>query len=365
MKNTFENITIKEEKAYFFSYEMDGLFEIDFFQQSCKYLTSYGISESGVHRLFSNVLIYCDWLVCIPMRAEYVMAFNKRTKEKIFVHIPKVGQTYKKDAKFLSAHIIGESLYMVGHAYPGVVKINLKTWASELVLDFVNVYTKEISKEKDLFRYSQLVDNKWIIMPSAFSNDLFVFDITTNYLEKKNIGKIELGFSSVYVQDDYFWLFPLYQNEILKWNYKTEECFRYYISNENKKDDCSKMRFSNYIILDNYIVLIPMWDYNFVIIDKHTGEIKEVEIDIIRKKQHTEILPVRGCYIYDHQLYLVSGYDGGVYKLDVSDAKLYNMKKRLTVPRTSEISIKSMSCFYEEEKEYNLLDYIFDVNCFM
>ena len=71
MINTFENICIEKDKGYFFSFEINGLYELNLKNWKCKFLTAY--DKLNDERLFSNIVKYKDWLVLIPMQADKFM----------------------------------------------------------------------------------------------------------------------------------------------------------------------------------------------------------------------------------------------------------------------------------------------------
>lgn len=352
MINTFENICIEKDKGYFFSFEINGLYELNLKNWKCKFLTAY--DKLNDERLFSNIVKYKDWLVLIPMQADKFMAYNLCSEEKIYIDIPVISGRYKESAKFLSAHIVGDKLYAIGHSYPGIIKIDLIKWNIEKVIelsDFGNL----TDDGKDIFRYSSYYDFK-IIAPSAFDNKILILNTNDDQYQIKKM-KINLkGFAKIVKYKNKSIGIPLYEKKLIIFDEKGSQYV--YIADESPDSYISDFKYSNSLSYKNYEVIIPLCTSNIVIFNKDTYEIKIVDIKKITNGYEHAISPVRACFEYNSNIYIISGNNGEIFKLNCKNHELISVKKKIIAQFVDE---RNANKAFVESRGYSIGDYIVDV----
>ena len=126
MKLTFEDIAIKDKKGYFYSYELNGLFEVDMNSFNCELLYSYDCSSlCDDVRLFGAIKYIDGVIILAPMKASHIVLFSLKDKKSKYLEIPEVDVEYNEFAKFYSMATRGKDCYLIGHAYPGILKVNI------------------------------------------------------------------------------------------------------------------------------------------------------------------------------------------------------------------------------------------------
>ena len=356
MTNYFENIYIEDDEGYFFSYEHDGLYRLNLKNWQCGFLTSYGKMDN--ERLFSNVVKYNEWLILIPMQADEFMVYNIHTKEKKFLEIPAIAGNYKRSAKLLAAHLVGDTLYVVGHSYPGIIKIDLLKWKVLLLIDLSQQYGA-LRDGKDAFRYSKCYNGK-IIIPSACENRVLILDINSDQYKFEEINVSTSGFASVFMYKDNFVFVPLYEKKLVLWDPNNKSTKLIEIKDNVIRNDVNELVYSNAVTLRGYEIIDPMWMNPIVVFDKSTHEVKIIEIDKITNGYEKNIKPIRSCFVYHSRIYAVSANNGEIFEIDMEKLELKSIGHRLTARYENNGQHMGKRVF-KESNGYLLRDYLIDM----
>ena len=165
MKNNIRNVIagyssiIDDKCIWFFAYSRNYL---------CCY--NYKNGEKNIYpvsnnfndcdrQLYHTILTIDTWLLLIPRVANDIVLFNKETKEIHRMEIPrhKVVSSAKflpDDAKFCSGFTYGRCFFLLGVAYPGIIKVNIDNFQIEIIDDWVDEVNKYI--ERDYIGYISL-----------------------------------------------------------------------------------------------------------------------------------------------------------------------------------------------------------------
>lgn len=359
MINTFENIIIKEDKGYFFSFERNGLFEIDLKKWNLKLLTyceKHGYTEE---RLFANAVMYGQWLILIPMQASEFMAYNLQTSEKKYISIPNVTGKYKKTAKFLSAHIQDHTLFAIGHSYPGIVKIDLNNWTAGLMMDVSSNRYQCMIEEQDAFRYSKRIGNI-IYIASAWDNSIVILNPFTEELEYRKIDCKTDGFATLFQFGKNYILVSLYDNKLTEWNPENNKINEIIVNSDNAHSSISNFKYSNSLSWNQYEVIIPLCNEKIIVFNRITREVAFIEVEAIVNGFDETIAPVRCIFQYNQHLYAVSGNSGEVFAVDIKDQTLRNTGHKIVSDFGNGNYLGDKNVVFAENKVYGLKDFISD-----
>ncbi len=357
MKNTFENIIITNSKGYFFSFEYNGLFEMDMDSFSTHLLTNYERRLGYKERLFANLKMYNDWIILIPMSADDVFAYNVETKEKKYIELPLVECEYKESAKFFDAYIVKDSLFIIGHGCPYILELSLITWDLKKSVDLSYDYKDALKNGQDIFRYGVKIGES-IILPSAADNDVYVFNAMDRSIRKKTIEKKTKGFSCAFSTDCALYMVSTCSNDMTKCGYEIDDCRSISFDN-NSKEVSYPLSYSSCLKYANYEVIIPLWDNDVILFDESTMNIKRISVLPIIDGRPLIITPIRCGFVYNNNFYIVSGYNGDVFTLDLEQMSLLPLDKRITINDKLQ-SDYSMGIVYED-RDYGINDFINDM----
>lgn len=359
MISTFENIVIKDDKGYFFSYEFNALLELDFENWKCKYLTSIEDTNNNSERLFANIVYFNNWLILIPMQARHFCAYNLSTKEIIYLEIPFIDCKYKMSAKFLSAHIVGNALYVVGHSYPGIIRIDLDNWESKCIVDLSERYNHDTTSV-DVFRYGKCI-NDIIYVPFASEGSMLEFDTKRGEYSITNIMTECAGFSDVFQYGSNFVLISLFERLYTIWNPLEKTSENIAIEGSSDEWKISEFKYSATISCGDREIFIPLNNNKIVVLNKQSREIFYVEVGDIVDNHEESIAPIRSMFVYQNRIFVLSGYTGEIYELDIDNHILINTGNKITM-KLEKLDLIMPDCkIFKEGIGYSFNDFLIEL----
>lgn len=355
MVNSFENISIIGDKGYFFSYEANGLFELDLNTFSCRFLVAYEKDGAGYTRLFANTVAVNEWIVMVPTNADCFMTYNRLSGEIKYLDIPKIECDYKRTAKFLSGHAIGDSAYVIGHSYPGIVKISPSEGKTELIADCSKYYKRDNS-DRDAFRYSKHYGDT-IYIPSACDSSVWLFNVKTEKMDNIEIQTDAKGFGSVFKRKDFFILISLYDNRLFEWDGSKNVVTTIPVADDSKKTPFSDFTYSNSVSINEDEIIIPMCNNKIVVYRAKESRLKLIDIDEIKRNYEEIIAPVRSIFVYQNNAYAVSGYSGEVFLINVTEGKIELTNHKIK----SDMYLNVENKLFDESTRYDVKDFVEDI----
>lgn len=359
MLNTFENIVINDNKGYFFSYERNGLFELNLENWECTLLYSCEKYDKNASRLFSNLVLFEKWIFLIPMQADCFVAYNLKTKENKYIEIPPIEGKFKEKAKFLSAFIHNRNLYVIGHSFPGIIKIDLDRWRIQIIKNYSSHYICD-DGEKDLFRYCKKIGN-YIYLASAFDNTIEILNLNTEVTKSIKLECDIKGFASLFPYCNGFGLVSLCDYKIIYWDYFENTTREISINTDKKISSISNIKYSNVISFSDKEIIMPLVNNKIVVFDKENENIDFINIDVLTKDYSDSISPVRCIFKYNSKLFDVSGNTGEVFEIDINNKKLLNSGHKISTGFGTDFCFISDKCMFKEKKGYNFMDFVEDI----
>lgn len=124
----------KEDKGYGCAANLNGLFEINFAENTCSYLHFFTDENARGIELYTNIVQYGDLLLLIPGAANYLIIFDpeKNLYRKVNVRDIKV-TPWQNYAKYGDAIISDNTLFLMPERYSDIAKIDLKTLKNEFI----------------------------------------------------------------------------------------------------------------------------------------------------------------------------------------------------------------------------------------
>lgn len=350
MINTFENILIEKDYGYFFSYERNGLFKVDLKKWEIELLTTFEEYPISSERLYANIVKLEDWLILIPMQADKFAAYNLNSFEKKYLAVPEIKGKYKKSAKFLSAFVFEQKVFIIGHSFPGIVKIDLNDWNSELLIDLSEKYGG-IDETKDAFRYCKLLGNN-IYAVSAYDDDVLIFDLCSEKSAFKTINCKTQGFATWFKCENYYVFVSQYEKVLVRYDCETGSVQEISIPDKSAVCECTNLMYSNSLEYNEFEIIIPLGNEQIVVFNRLSEKMTFVCIDEITCGFAETVAPIRSAFVYDGHIYVLSGNSGEIFEIDMLRMRLKNTKHKIMAP------LEDKNVLFIENRGYGLSDYL-------
>lgn len=312
MVNTFENACVVGEKAYFFSYEVNGLFELDMNNKKCNYIGSLKRYESRI-RLFGDLIYLKGKLIMAPMSANDFVIYDLKKKKEKYIPVKNNKLLYNENCKFFAVIPFKTNVYFIGHWYPAIVKL-------DLLNEDITYYDDWCQKEKtDYFRHNYHVQNEKIILACSYCNKVMIFNMENGSYDFFEVGLKERRYAGVIYDGKNYWLTPRNDNVVVKWDGVSNNYKEITIKGESKLLSEEELSYAQSFLIERYVVILPLNSYSVCLIDTNTDNWKIISSDWVIKDNDLVIAPIKGGFIYDNKLYVVNSYNSKLYVLDMRE----------------------------------------------
>lgn len=317
MINTFENACLVQDRIIFFSYDVNGLFELNLLTGQCEFISSINTESNSDIRLFGNLTYIDGKIILAPMSANDFVIYDTVNKTEKHVSVLDSKYACKADCKFFLAIPYKHSVYFIGHGYAAIVKLNLLNYKVDYYYEWRNEFQIGIDDKRDWFRNGYCMKGDKLLLPCCQKNAVLQFDLATGESEYILVGSLERRYSGICFDGEYYWLSPYYDHVIVKWNYEENVWEEIVMGEEGDSQEKYNMCYSQCFFVEGYIVVIPLYDYPTYIINAITGEINNISSDWIIGENPVWVAPIRGCFIYKEKLYVCNSYNSKIYILNI------------------------------------------------
>lgn len=344
----FEDCVLVEHKVIGFASNYNALCEIDLVNSKLKYLSSIPTEKFCEKRLVSKIVPYKGKLFLLPMGAKKINVYDIAKDLWYDIDIPLVQVEYNPYHKFLEAVVDNGYLYVIGAAYPGILKIDLET---SNVVKNIQCYTEFSCQNVEgvWVRTGYVKVHNNIFLASCVSNEVMKFNLETLSCKVISVGSVKNRYSGI-VQDKegFFWLSPMFNSNIVKWDTKLNCVEEFSIEN------CDKEGYFIGVVVDseNRKIFPRMQKGNTIIID---------ELDVI-----TEL---------NERYYMYKKLDDDTICSENDMGELCVVKARkdkrrigkmvfsdnftlLNCVQREALSIPSDCCFFEDSNLFNLKNFL-------
>lgn len=156
------------------------------------------------NRLYHYVAVKDGKSYFVPFHGEKIAIYNHgdNSFEYIPIDLP-IGFDSDKTGRFYNIAFFRNKLFLIPFGFKAIMCFDLecKTWhiAADLREEF---------DEKRIMLFSRYVhiDDHTIVLASLFSNAVFIFDMQTESIEKRNICDSDVRFSAITYYDNNIWM---------------------------------------------------------------------------------------------------------------------------------------------------------------
>lgn len=275
---TTENMVYDNNKIWFTEIDCNTIYCYDTLSETVELF--YTFHDEKGRRLFGDLVINGDWIVCIPFSAIAVYAVHRYTKElkKIVIESPPEGlySEYSPEAKFMKGVCYNNRVFMIGSSYPAIAEYDI---VNSVIIYHRNWYEKLsgffLNNDMAIFRKA-MIKNNTIYAPTCKGNAVLEFNVENGDYNVYQVGDKSCNYSGICFDGINFWIAPRNQGGIVKWN-KDENT--YFVYDKYPKDIVMSQWSYNDIVFINpqRIVLLPGTANMLLEVDTITGEIQEVD----------------------------------------------------------------------------------------
>ena len=188
---------------------MNGLVEVDISTWKIKVLCKFEKENNTLYNLYSSIVKVKNKIILIPCAAERIAIYELSTKSMVYLKIRDVqnnrNEIYDKNAKFWKYYVDGDDVYLLGHYYPAIIKINTDTYK-------INVF--EIKEEEEIengrrremnckYVLQYIYKNRYIGLYSLKNEIVLEIDSKTFEIKKRRISLEEDSLKKIFPE----WIF--------------------------------------------------------------------------------------------------------------------------------------------------------------
>ncbi len=179
-------------------------------------------ADADMPNMFLDILGYGECLVFVPACSDFLVLWDRKKRICQRVPLPKakyeIGNT---GIKFFSGMVYGDSLYLFGHSYPGIVKMDLLSHEFEVMDGWVENGELALTAKTEgcFWRKYCFVDGK-LYLPFMNANAVLKLDLESGGTEVCRVGNADQHYISMEWDGKNFWLVPrdARTGNIIKWN---------------------------------------------------------------------------------------------------------------------------------------------------
>lgn len=222
---TFANILFFDNKIWFTEWNCNELYYYDLKKQEVVFFCKFNEEDEYGTYLFGEILLYKNYFFVIPASASNLYRINIETRE-----IKRISLMIKKSlssvnlAKFVSAQIVDEKLFLIGSSCPLIIEYNCESEEVLYFSDELKFISQDNIYDTATFVRKTFLVGKKIYIPLCTKNYVGIFDTEKRKMVYQKVGVDGYGYSSMC--GDYqgnFWLIPQNEGSVVHWKEKEDE----------------------------------------------------------------------------------------------------------------------------------------------
>lgn len=222
----FDAFLIEDHRAWLFSQNLNGLFEVDLLTLKVSFLGSVPNERTYGSNLYNTLVKVDNEIVLVPSGAKEIAIYH--TEEHTFTKIPfDVSKVCKEEIvgiQFFAAAVHKNYVYMIGMALPLILKLDLQTKQINYLTEWADkVHQYQVSSQKIYFRNDYAVVKENLYLASCNSNLLIKINMNTDEPTYYRIGDGNKAFRNICYDGKNFWISIWGEAALIQWNEVTGE----------------------------------------------------------------------------------------------------------------------------------------------
>lgn len=201
-------------KAYFVCFEANVILKMDLFDLSIDVLDSYPDENFDNVGLFGNLLYVNNKLVLVPLMANRIWIFDIATSKWDSINLDESINGLR--AKFFGAIPYDKYVYLLGHYYEGIIRLDLSNKSIELI----PIHISRDIENDGLFMWDYCMDNNLCYIPSLLTNQVYILNLENGSINVRDIGSNKNRYAGITWDGQFYWLAPRRNGSYVRWDGK-------------------------------------------------------------------------------------------------------------------------------------------------
>ena len=264
----FESCIKVENNIWFSSGSYNGLYRYNLCDKRTERVLSFPNERQKQGYLYYKICKYQQKLIFIPCWANYLSIFDLESKKLKQIEIPHFSKQNKAYSDFMEGIVYRDLLYVIGYTYPGIIKVNLKTY------EIKKVYVvKESAKSSEGIFFGSRVTNidNFLYIPCCYKNAILRYDMNTDNITFFEIGEKSNQYSQIVKDNQKNYLLTRNTNEVFLWDEEDYSCIKLDVNFKKKYRD-AYLRIS-----EKYVWAISIISCEIYQINKANHEVRYIE----------------------------------------------------------------------------------------
>lgn len=265
-------------KIWFFSFAFNALCCYNNEQRKVETMVQIPNEDIWKIRLYKEIIRVQNKIILIPCSANEIAIYDLENAaiQKVSFEYPEFAWKVKPClvAKFWTAVSHGKNVYLFGHYYPGILKLNLENYQITYLNNWINKIDKLALDDEKPYLTEGIVENDLAILPFCCANAVLIFDFNNDSIKIKELKYSGTGFNGMCKYGDTFWLVPRQSGAIVEWDGQRIKEYEGYPEGLQ----LNNIPFNKPLFYENKIYLTPIRANQFIEIDIKSGKMKELSI---------------------------------------------------------------------------------------
>jgi hypothetical protein len=224
----FSHLYDDSKYFWFTAINFNALFRMDKESWQAEYMGSFPGEKMNGWSLYEAVTAVGGNLYFAPYAAEAIGVYTPG--DRIFASytlaIPSLQTTveYNKQSKFSACVGWGDFVFFAGITVPAVARLDTRTGLVDYFSDWVQSLEDIGGLSKDGLYFGRILPvDRHLIMPACCANAVVVFDMESCVSVVHVVGSANCRYFDVCYDGECYWLSPLHDGPVVKWNRETGE----------------------------------------------------------------------------------------------------------------------------------------------
>ena len=328
------NLCDDGEFLWFTAYSFGILYKMNKVDMKPIFVTCFEVENMSEIRLYSDIVLWNDYLILTPLRAKNIVVFNKITEEKTYIQIDVPNNDYINGYSgwnYYSAQLFEHYIYFFPHQRTAVLQLNLLDFSMKIVNQFVNdvlnVYDLQYPR---LYSKTRLVGSK-LYAPISGGNKLQIIDLYDHTSSLIDLKDKKATYSDAFVYRDCVYLSPLEGTGIAYVNTQTGQQSIIPI----KQADKPYIHYLGIMKSGNQLMFIPEYHGNITLLDTDANTISDTNDNYIESilDNYDDVFKYESKYMTfiegESESYLYSNAKGLLIKIENENIKCFTIRTEI------------------------------------
>lgn len=315
----FENCIKIQNNIWFSSGDYNGLYRYNLCNKSIERVMEFPNEKKSQGYLYYKVCKYQNKLIFIPCFANAISIYDIEDKKLEQIEIPYLGQPHKVHQDFMEGTVYQDSLYIIGYAYPGIIKVNLETYEIKKIYE---IQEGTVNPESVFFGSKIDVEDNLLYIPCCYKNAVLVYDMNLDKVSYiNNIGNESNRYTQIVKDNQKLYLITKNSNLVFVWDEKKQ------IFTELDVKFKKMYRDALLRISEEYVWAISIIAGEIYQINKSNYNVRSIEFQ--------QKLGIEYVATSREGIFLLDGYTANWYFVD-NNGKIIDLKIKIEEPRSKE-----------------------------